>query len=317
MTIESVLYMTAWVIGGVYGLIVVLSFIGALASVDQERKIWLSPGIPSVSLFGMMKIFGLNVVWMNCCLLGAIITVLQSILLRYKPQDEFAHDIVERGVAKLALRLFVGPVEIRGAEHLPPPDHPGSIPAPIYIANHSSQIDVAAVYELNRQFKWIAKSSVLYLPGVGQIMWLSDHVFIDRVHSKKKDQGKANPSHRTGTRNLFVQSNKAVQSGKPMFFFPQGTRRMVERLPFKDGAFRIALDNGSRLIPISIHVPITAWNSFYPFTSLWRGYIGGTPPVVLTIHPPIESKDFSDLETLKQACYDTIYSILPDYQKQS
>lgn len=118
--------------------------------------------------------------------------------------------LVERFTAELCFYLFVGRgPEIRGLENLPPND--GSVPAPVYVANHASQIDLAAVYFLDRRFKWISKDSVRYLPGVGLIMSLSQHVFIQRTGKNKKS-----------VMNLYEQSKNAIQSGLPMFFFPQG-----------------------------------------------------------------------------------------------
>ena len=117
----------------------------------------------------------------------------------------------------------------------------------------------------------------------------------------------------TGARNLYIQSNKSVQEGVPMFIFPQGTRRMGVRLPFKDGAFNIALDNQCDLVPISIEIPKTAWNSWYPLAR------SGIPPVVLTVHKPIPTRGKTkekDIDELKQQCFDTIYSVLPDYGKE-
>lgn len=118
--------------------------------------------------------------------------------------------LVERFTAEMCFYLFVGGgPEIRGVENLPPDD--GTSPAPVYVANHASQIDLAAVYFLNRRFKWISKDSVRYLPGVGLIMSLSQHVFIQRTGKNRKS-----------VMNLYEQSNNAIQSGLPMFFFPQG-----------------------------------------------------------------------------------------------
>jgi lysophosphatidate acyltransferase len=281
------------------------SFLAGIASVFQERKIWKSRGVPNMNVFGLFKVYALNVMWMGACLLGAVYISIRCMSIGNSHTRALAHNWMERTVAKFVVRWCVGPVEIKGAENLPPA-LPGS-PAPIYIANHASQIDVAVVYYLDRPFRWIAKSSVVYLPGVGQIMWLSGHVFIDRV---KKTAGSSNP--RTGARNLYIQSNKSIQEGVPMFFFPQGTRRMVEKLPFKDGAFKIALENESPLVPISIDIPIMAWNSMYPFTSKQ------VKPVVLTVHKPIPTKGIKldDIEALKTECYDTIYSVLPDFSKE-
>jgi lysophosphatidate acyltransferase len=271
----------------------------AVASVFQEKKIWANPKLPSLTPFGLLKVYGLNVFWMGLCAIGALLTPLYCLLTLNFDTRDFAHFQVERRVSKFLCQLFVGPVEVRGAENLPA-EKPGSGVAPVLIANHDSQIDIAAVYHLNRQWRWIGKSSIIFVPGVGQIMWLSNHVFIDRVKTKNKSS--------TGARNLYVQSNNSVQSGVPMFIFPQGTRRLGERLPFKDGAFKIAKENNTQLIPISIEIPLTSWNSSYPF--------GKSNPVVLTVHKPIESKG-REIEDLKKQCFDTIYIVLPDYNKES
>ena len=204
--------------------------------------------------------------------------------------------MVEKITAKICCLCFICPeVEIRGAENLPSGD--GSSPAPVYVANHASQIDLGVVYFLGRRFKWISKDSVRYLPGVGLIMTLSQHVFIVRTGKNKKSVS-----------NLYQQSNKAIQSGMPMFFFPQGTRRMAARLPFKDGAYRVAMENESQIIPVSIHIPLTCWNSWYPLCLLWGGSVEN---VVLSVHKPIQAKKDMDKEKLKQETYNAIFSEIP------
>lgn len=284
----------------------------ALAAVYQERKIWLHPKLPSLTPTGMIKVFGLNVVWMSVCLFGAVIATIEAVVtnnwLDLQHTRKIAHEIVERKCGMLVTLLFVGPVVINGIENLPALE-PGK-PAPVYIANHASQIDVAVVYYLERRWRWIAKSSTMFLPGVGQIMYLGDHVLIDRIPKKKKSSDDASSSSKTsstGARNLYKKSDQSIQDGVPMFFFPQGTRRLGERLPFKDGAYKVAKNNDSTLIPVSIHIPLNAWNSSYPF--------GKADPVVLTVHKPIVTKD-KDIETLKKESSDIIYSVLPDYTKQ-
>jgi len=301
----AILYLFLSIFWTVFLVIEVIICIGAFTAVFQERKIWLNPNLPSLKPFpGMIKVYLLNVFWMSCCLVGAILTILEAIItFQWSLQNtrNFAHIQVERRCAQWTTKLFVGPVLVQGTENLPP-DEPGK-PAPVYIANHDSQIDLAAVYHLNRQWRWISKSQVMFLPGVGQVMYLSDHVFIDRVKKKHKSKDSS-----TGARNLYIKSNESVQSGVPMFFFPQGTRRMGERLPFKDGAFKVAKENDSVLVPVSIKIPLTAWNSMYPFTK--------ADPVILTVHKPIETKG-KDVEQLKKESCEVIYSVLPDYTKKS
>ena len=274
-------------------------FLGALVSVHQERKIWNNPKLPSLNAFGMLKVYLMNVIWMLGCAVGGLLTLLYCLLTGSKDTRKFAHAIVERYCAKLLCYLLIAPVEVIGMQNIPE-DLCYQSPAPVIIANHDSQIDLAAVYYLCREWRWIAKSSVMVLPGVGQVMWLSGHIFIDRVN---KSSGK------TGARNLYIQSNASVQAGVPMFFFPQGTRRLGERLPFKDGAFKVALENQSKLIPISLEIPLTAWNSWYPLTK-------APQPIRITVHPPMETIG-KDMETLKKESFEIIYSVLPDYTKQS
>jgi 1-acyl-sn-glycerol-3-phosphate acyltransferase len=278
--------------------------VAALAAVYQERKIWLDPRVPSISSFGMIKLFVLNYFWMSTCLAGSILTAVEAVVtkngLDLKYTREFAHKSVERRVGILMTWIFAGPVIVKGTENLPP-DEPGS-PAPIFIANHACQADTAVVYHLERHWRWIMKSSIMFLPGVGQITYLGDHIWIDR--SKRKNSSKDSI---TGARNLYVKSDASIQEGVPIFIFPQGTRRMAERLPFKDGAFKVAKSNDSALVPISIDVPLMIWNSSYPF--------GKADPIVLTVHKPIESKG-KDIETLKKETSEIIYSVLPDHSKQ-
>ena len=69
---------------------------------------------------------------------------------------------------------------------------------------------MGAVYFIRRRFKWIAKQSVLYIPGVGGTMYLGDHVLINRVKGKNK----------SSVSNLFEKSDAAIQAGIPMFLFP-------------------------------------------------------------------------------------------------
>ncbi|KAL3763312.1 hypothetical protein ACHAW5_007704 [Stephanodiscus triporus] len=270
----------------------------AIPSVLQERRIWKSTPLPSLSLVGMVKVYLFNVLWMGGALVGSLLLLPKYVLGKTMGRFDCLREAhaVERFLAKMCCVCFVCPnVEIRGAENLPADD--GSSPAPVYVANHSSQVDLAVVYFLERRFRWIAKDSVKFLPGVGLIMTLNEHVFIQRTGKNRKSVS-----------NLFERSNRAIRSGLPMFFFPQGTRRMTGRLPFKDGAYTLAIDNESRLIPVSIDIPLGCWNSWYPLCLLWGGSVSN---VVLTVHKPIQAREGMDKEELKRETYDAIFSVIP------
>jgi len=211
---------------------------------------------------------------------------------------------MERIVAYAVTNLVVGQVEIVNPENIPPINlYPtkDDAPAPVFIANHCSQLDVSSVYFAIRRFKWIAKQSVKVIPGAGNIMALGGHVFIQR---KGKNRGSVS--------NLYEQSNQAIQGGIPMILFPQGTRRMSTKLPFKDGAFKIAIENQAPLVPITINVPPDAWNNLYPLNILWGGNKDPSKnKIIMTIHAPIEVKKDMEIQPLKEKCQEIIYSALP------
>jgi lysophosphatidate acyltransferase len=234
------LTLAAWALEIILTVYTASIFFIAIPSVFQERRIWKSPLLPSLSFFGHVRVYIFNVMWMSITLSGGLLLLPKFFVGKIFGFDcQYEAYLVEQITAEMCFSMCVGwKPEIRGVENLPPDD--GCAPAPVYVANHASQIDLAAFYFLGRRFKWISKDSVKWLPGVGLIMSLSQHVFIQRTGKNKKSVS-----------NLYQQSNNAIQAGRPMFFFPQGTRRMAVRLPFKDGAYKVALENESLLVPIT------------------------------------------------------------------
>jgi 1-acyl-sn-glycerol-3-phosphate acyltransferase len=202
-----------------------------------------------------------------------------------------SHCLVENTAARACIYLFVGKVQLKGMENLPDED---MIPAPVYVANHASQVDVGAVYWSTIQVD--CQKSVLYIPWVGQVMYLSKHAMINRRTGAKQNS----------VNNLFEKSDDAVQSGIPMFLFPQGTRRIAKKLPFKDGAFT-AQNNCSPLVPLSIEILPTPGIAGIP-AALWTRE---SPTVIITVHKPIPVTGKEDREALKKKCEDQIYSVLP------
>jgi hypothetical protein len=72
------------------------------------------------------------------------------------------------------------------------------------------------------------------------------------------------------------------------FFFPQGnSQSRTTSAIYKDGAFNVAMGNGSDLLPISLDIPTSAWNRAHPLFAKEAS----RPHFVLTIHAPISSKN--------------------------
>lgn len=306
----------------------------AIFAAIQERSIWKHTAQP-LTYFGLTKVFVLNCAWMFFLGVGAILllplwlsrTITSALENGNGSSSGSSSDVsleqnaVFEKLTALGLQytLVCSEVVVHNAENIPPieyfvntnantdDDKNNNIPAPIFIANHCSQIDTCVIYNVVKRFKWIAKQSVKYLPGVGIGMILAKHIFIKR-------SGK---NHKTSKFDLYAQSNKAIQDGVPMVIFPQGTRCIHKQLDFKDGAFKIAIENECCIVPISIYVPVNVWNSYYPFTLLWGGdddvidSNGLKKSITITIHKPIQVKKDTNRAELKAKCQDMIYSVLP------
>lgn len=247
----------------------------AVMGTIQERKIWKKTAQP-LNSWGTLKVFLLNLCWMLFTGLGALSLVPIWIARGFGTSVSLEQNaVMEKLVGTGLHKIFVGNVKIINADkNVPHIDlYNPTKPAPVFVANHCSQIDLCIVYFIVKRFKWIAKQSVKYLPFVGFGMTLGGHIFIQR----KGKNGKS-------VSNLYEQSNEAIQSGVPMVIFPQGTRRISEKLPFKDGAFNIAIDNETQIVPISIDVPVNIWNTSYPLNLFFSKDSDNEENVVSSIH---------------------------------
>ena len=292
----------------------------SIVSTKQEYKIWKRTPTP-LTLLGITKVYLYNVIWMGLCLMASLALLPMWIQRGCGNSVSLeANAVFEKIISRIVQTMIIGPVEIVNPHNLPTvhlyPDTDTDTdtdtnganahgPAPVFIANHCSQIDCGAVYYVVKRFKWIAKKSVRIIPGAGNIMMLGAHIFIQR-------SGK----NRGSVSNLYEQSNEAIQSGIPMLLFPQGTRRMNTKLPFKDGAFKIAIENESVICPITIHVPPGAWNTLYPLNILWGGHKDKESgernnKVIMTVHEPIVVTKDMEIGALRDKCQEIIYSALP------
>jgi hypothetical protein len=169
VSIVNIVYQSAHVfLIFVIGYVIIFTVAASIVAANQERKIWKSKELPSLSPYGYLKVFFFNVLWMAVCLLGVIGVMIRHLVTLGKTDVELEiNRSVEDWVARIIIHWFVGEVKVVGRENLPEADN--QKPAPVYICNHESQVDAAAVYFFDRRFKWVAKGSVVFLPGVGQV----------------------------------------------------------------------------------------------------------------------------------------------------
>ncbi|KAK9458268.1 hypothetical protein V1511DRAFT_455020 [Dipodascopsis uninucleata] len=114
----------------------------------------------------------------------------------------------------------------------------------IFISNHQSEMDILMLGRIFPKYCSVtAKSSLKYVPFLGWFMMLSGTVFIDR-----QNRGKA-------IRALDGAVKKMRNEKQSVYIFPEGTRSYYTEpgmLPFKRGAFHLALQSGCPIVPVVI-----------------------------------------------------------------
>jgi 1-acyl-sn-glycerol-3-phosphate acyltransferase len=153
-------------------------------------------------------------------------------------------------------------VRVRGREHLDPRQ------SYVLVCNHQSHYDVFVLYGwLGVDFKWVMKKELRTVPVLGGACARLGHVFIDR-------------SDRAAALATLEAAKEKVRDGTSVLFFPEGTRsRSGELGEFKKGAFRMALDLGLPILPMTIR----GTRDVLPA----RGLDLRPGSATLTIHPPI------------------------------
>jgi 1-acyl-sn-glycerol-3-phosphate acyltransferase len=114
-------------------------------------------------------------------------------------------------------------------------------PHVIYMMNHSSNLDVPAVFiNLRGEVRALGKKELFKLPVFGTAMRLGGFVPVDR-------------SNREAAVASVRGAAEAARSGCSFLIAPEGTRsRTGKVLPFKKGAFYMAIDSGVPIQPITV-----------------------------------------------------------------
>ncbi|MCK5461674.1 MAG: 1-acyl-sn-glycerol-3-phosphate acyltransferase [Bacteroidales bacterium] len=108
----------------------------------------------------------------------------------------------------------------------------------VIVSNHQSMLDILVLYHLFVPYKWVSKKENFNIPIIGWNMRLNDYLEIQR--GRKSSYGK-----------LLEKVRQCLGMGSSVLIFPEGTRYPGGHLgPFKEGAFRMALENKSDIIPI-------------------------------------------------------------------
>ncbi|OFA30486.1 acyl-phosphate glycerol 3-phosphate acyltransferase [Glaciecola punicea] len=110
----------------------------------------------------------------------------------------------------------------------------------VFIGNHQNNYDLLTISQGARKgVVTVGKKSLKWVPIFGLIYWLSGNIMIDR-----KNTGKARDT-------LSLTGEKMRERNLSVWMFPEGTRsRGKGLLPFKTGAFRLALSQNKDIVPV-------------------------------------------------------------------
>jgi 1-acyl-sn-glycerol-3-phosphate acyltransferase len=110
----------------------------------------------------------------------------------------------------------------------------------VVVSNHESEADIFLSTLLPWDLKYLAKKEIYESPIMGWGMKLAG------------DIGVVRGDRRSGVKAL-LECRRKLASGVSVIIFPEGTRsRTDEMLPFKDGAFRIAVDQQVPVQPVAL-----------------------------------------------------------------
>jgi 1-acyl-sn-glycerol-3-phosphate acyltransferase len=163
-------------------------------------------------------------------------------------------------------------------------------PKTVCVSNHCSHTDVFLICHVPWEMKWLAKRSLFKLPFIGWGMWLVGDVGVDRGSAKALA--------------ALDECKTWLERGVPVMIFPEGTRSKTgQTQPFKDGAFKLAIDTGADVLPMAVAGTEHALSKHD-----WRpGFARG----VLRVGTPIPTTGMTsaDLPRLKQQAFAQVQAL--------
>jgi 1-acyl-sn-glycerol-3-phosphate acyltransferase len=243
--------------------------------------------LPDISMSALLSIWA----WVEIALVALVGFVVQTVLFVVcLPFDK------GRRVAGRAFRL-VGVVAARlnpfwrfgvvGA--VPPrPRRPT-----VVVSNHESNADPFLVSFLPWEMKWLGKASLFRIPVAGWMMRMAGDIPVERGDSDSAKEAMGACARWLGL-------------GVPVMLFPEGTRsKDGQLLPFKDGAFRLAIEAGADILPLAVAgtgtaLPKHSWKFGHAEGRVIVGTPLSTSGMSLEDVEPLKARVRAEIESLRR-----------------
>jgi 1-acyl-sn-glycerol-3-phosphate acyltransferase len=158
----------------------------------------------------------------------------------------------------------------------------------VVVSNHESFADILLISHLPWEMKWMSKAEIFRIPVLGWNMSLAGDVPVLR-----------------GVRRSAVEAlrraREILAQRVSVIIFPEGTRSTTgDLLPFKDGAFRLAIEAGVPILPLAVSGTSTVLRKHD-----WRF---GRSRAEVRVLPPVETTGLTlkDVPALRERVRDMI-----------
>ncbi|MEX0893923.1 MAG: lysophospholipid acyltransferase family protein [Gemmatimonadota bacterium] len=110
----------------------------------------------------------------------------------------------------------------------------------VAVSNHESYADIFLISHLPWEMKWLSKDAVFRIPFMGWMMRMAGDIHVVREDRRSRMQALQGVHDR-------------LQKRVSVMIMPEGTRTPSGRmLPFRDGAFRAAVEAGVPILPMAV-----------------------------------------------------------------
>jgi len=158
----------------------------------------------------------------------------------------------------------------------------------IYMANHFSYLDIAMMGFIPGDVLFVGKASIRKAPLFG-FYFKNLHIAVDRERLKSRAE-------------TMKQAWNALDSGSSIIIFPEGgifSNNPPKMIPFKNGAFRVALEKQIPIIPVTLSYNHLILPDDGKFLVHWRRS-------KMVLHKAIEASENDTEASLKEKCFQTI-----------